>query len=59
MSYNILQWSAGMAALCMLMLIDRGLLDYENTVAFYWPEFAQNGKKNISVRMLLNHEVRI
>ncbi|XP_071805144.1 beta-lactamase domain-containing protein 2-like [Asterias amurensis] len=46
----------GMAALCMLMLIDRGLLDYENTVAFYWPEFAQNGKKNITVRMLLNHE---
>ncbi|XP_022104225.1 beta-lactamase domain-containing protein 2-like [Acanthaster planci] len=46
----------GIAALCIAMLVDRGLLDYDQKVSFYWPEFAQHGKKNITVRMLLNHE---
>ena len=50
--------NVGMAALCMAVLVDRGLLDYDGTVASYWPEFAQNGKENVTVRMLLNHEVR-
>ncbi|XP_022096970.1 beta-lactamase domain-containing protein 2-like isoform X2 [Acanthaster planci] len=46
----------GMAALCIAMMVDRGLLDYDKTVASYWPEFAQNGKENITVRMLINHQ---
>ncbi|XP_038078605.1 beta-lactamase domain-containing protein 2-like [Patiria miniata] len=46
----------GMAALCMAVLVDRGHLDYDKTVASYWPEFAQNGKEKITVRLLLNHE---
>ncbi|XP_038047466.1 beta-lactamase domain-containing protein 2-like [Patiria miniata] len=46
----------GIAALCMSMLVDRGQLDFDQTVAFYWPEFAQRGKEKITVRMLLNHE---
>lgn len=45
----------GMAALCFLMLADRGQLDYDAPVARYWPEFAQGGKGEISVRTLLNH----
>ncbi|XP_038078941.1 beta-lactamase domain-containing protein 2-like [Patiria miniata] len=46
----------GMAALCMAVLVDRGHLDYNKTVASYWPEFAQNGKEKVTVRMLLNHQ---
>ncbi|XP_022096881.1 beta-lactamase domain-containing protein 2-like [Acanthaster planci] len=46
----------GITSLCMLVLIDRGLIDLETTVASYWPEFAQNGKENVTVRMLLNHQ---
>ncbi|XP_038078603.1 beta-lactamase domain-containing protein 2-like [Patiria miniata] len=46
----------GMAALCMAVLVDRGHLDYDKTVASYWPEFAQNGKEKITVRTLLNHK---
>lgn len=42
-----------MAALCVLMLIDRGKIDIEAPVAKYWPEFAQNGKEKITVRTLL------
>ncbi|MCA9629575.1 MAG: beta-lactamase family protein [Myxococcales bacterium] len=45
----------GLVALCFLMLADRGRLDYDAPVASYWPEFAQRGKAEISVRCLLNH----
>ncbi len=45
----------GIAAICLLMLADRGLLDYDAAVAQYWPEFAQNGKQDITVRQLLSH----
>jgi len=34
----------------------RGWLDYDVPVARYWPEFAQNGKSEITVRQLLGHE---
>ena len=47
----------GMAALCMAMLVDRGQMDYEEKVVHYWPEFGQNGKENVTVKMLLHHEV--
>lgn len=30
--------------------------DPEDRVARYWPEFAQNGKGNITVRQLLSHQ---
>ena len=45
----------GMVALCLLMLADRGKLDYDRPVADYWPEFAAGGKETITVRELLNH----
>jgi len=31
------------------VLADRGLIDYDEPVATYWPEFAQNGKSGIPV----------
>jgi CubicO group peptidase (beta-lactamase class C family) len=34
----------------------RGWLDYDAPVARYWPEFAQNGKADVTVRQLLGHE---
>jgi CubicO group peptidase (beta-lactamase class C family) len=44
-----------MAALCALVLADRGALDLHTPVAKYWPEFAQNGKERVEVRHLLSH----
>lgn len=35
----------------------RGWLDYSKPVSHYWPEFAQNGKDNITVALLLSHQV--
>ena len=45
----------GITALCAHRLVDRGSLDLEAPVSRYWPEFAQAGKGNISVRWLLSH----
>jgi len=46
----------GLAAMTLAMLHSRGLLDYDERVANYWPEFAQNGKEAVSVRQLLAHQ---
>jgi CubicO group peptidase (beta-lactamase class C family) len=46
----------GMAGLAMALAHSRGLLDYEETVGTYWPEFAQQGKEKMTVRQLLSHQ---
>jgi CubicO group peptidase (beta-lactamase class C family) len=46
----------GFAAMTMALLHSRGLLDYEERVCTYWPEFAQNGKQDVTVRQLLAHQ---
>ena len=48
--------SKGLAAMTLALLHSRGLLDYDERVATYWPEFAQNGKEGVTVRQLLAHE---
>jgi CubicO group peptidase (beta-lactamase class C family) len=45
----------GVAATAAHVLADRGQLDYDAKVAAYWPEFAQNGKQDITVRQVLSH----
>jgi CubicO group peptidase (beta-lactamase class C family) len=45
----------GATALCAHLLEARGLLDLDQPVARYWPEFAAAGKEALPVRMLLNH----
>jgi hypothetical protein len=37
------------------MLVDRGLLDYDRTIASYWPKFARHGKGNVTIRDLMQH----
>jgi len=46
----------GLAALCVHMLVDRGLVDVEAPLARYWPEFAANGKGGVTVAMALSHQ---
>ena len=46
----------GITATAVAMCVERGLLDYALPVAHYWPEFAQNGKGNITVAQLLSHQ---
>ena len=49
----------GFAAMVMALAHSRGLLDYEERVCTYWPEFAQNGKENVTVRQLLAHQAAL
>lgn len=53
---NTFSTTKGITATCALQLVDRGLLDLDEPVATYWPQFAQAGKATISVRMLLSHQ---
>ena len=49
----------GATAICVAILADRGLLDYEAKVAEYWPEFAAAGKADITVAQLVSHQAGI
>jgi CubicO group peptidase (beta-lactamase class C family) len=44
-----------MAALCVLLLVERGEVDLDAPVARYWPEFAAAGKGEVTIRTLLSH----
>jgi CubicO group peptidase (beta-lactamase class C family) len=46
----------GLAAMTLAIAHSRGWLDYEARVATYWPEFAQQGKDQITIRQLLAHQ---
>jgi CubicO group peptidase (beta-lactamase class C family) len=46
----------GLAAMTLAVAHSRGWLDYDARVAQYWPEFASNGKGEITVRQLLSHQ---
>lgn len=44
-----------MCAICVHLLIDRGLVAFDAPVARYWPEFANAGKAGVLVRHVLSH----
>jgi CubicO group peptidase (beta-lactamase class C family) len=52
---NVWSSTKTMAALCALILADRGELDVHAPVARYWPEFAVNGKDGVLVRHVMGH----
>ncbi len=47
--------SKGIMAACAYRLVEQGLLDLDEPVASYWPEFACCGKSHITVRHVLSH----
>jgi CubicO group peptidase (beta-lactamase class C family) len=53
---NVWSSTKGMTATAVAILVDRGLLDYDDKVSRHWPEFAANGKENISVAQLMSHQ---
>ena len=54
-------WSTtkGIAAITIAYAFEKGLIDYEEKVSKYWPEFGCNGKEDITVGMLLSHQAGI
>jgi CubicO group peptidase (beta-lactamase class C family) len=53
---NVFSTTKGVAALTVAVAASRGLIDYDAKVADYWPEFAQGGKGDVTVRQLLSHQ---
>src|SRR5215469_2024009 len=51
----LMSCTKGATAICIHMLAERGLVDCDAPVARYWPEFAANGKGQITLRDLLSH----
>ncbi len=45
-----------MTIISLLMLVDRGLVELDEPVARYWPEFAQGGKDKVTVRDAITHQ---
>ena len=54
----VIVWSAtkGMSGLAIALAESRGLLEYDERVSTYWPEFAQQGKEAITVRQLISYQ---
>ncbi len=45
----------GITALAVAMCVERGLIDYNEKVSAYWPEFAARGKGDLTVAQVLAH----
>ena len=43
----------------MLLLLDRGLIELDAPIARYWPEFAQGGKDQVTIRDALTHQAGV
>ncbi|WP_433678015.1 serine hydrolase domain-containing protein [Nocardia sp. CA-119907] len=52
---NVWSCTKTVTALAALIAADRGLIDLEQPVARYWPEFGANGKGGVRVKHLLAH----
>lgn len=57
--FTVFSTTKGIAATCVHLLADRGLLDYDTPIAAYWPEFAAAGKGKATVRHALTHRIGI
>lgn len=53
---NMFSTTKGVAALAVALAVSRGLFGYDDKVADHWPEFAQAGKGEVTVRQLLGHQ---
>jgi CubicO group peptidase (beta-lactamase class C family) len=52
----IFSTTKAVAALLIARLVDEGKLDYGQTVASVWPEFAQAGKAGITIEQVMSHQ---
>lgn len=44
--------------LCIALLVERKLINYDDLIMKHWPDFGDNDKANITIGMLLSHVVR-
>lgn len=57
--FTIFSCGKGVTATAMHLLAERGLIDYDDRIATYWPEFGAHGKEGITIRHALTHTAGI
>jgi len=57
----VLVWSAtkGLGSACLLHALEQNKIKIDRRVSAFWPEFEQNGKKDITIAQLLSHSAGI
>ena len=53
---NIFSSGKNMEAVCMAILMDRGLIAYDDLVCKHWPAFGKHGKEKVTIADVLRHE---
>lgn len=53
--FSVFSATKAVAALAVHIQAERGLLEYDQPIAHYWPEFGQHGKEGTTVRDALLH----
>ncbi len=53
---NVFSSGKSLESIAIASLVGKGLLEYSAKVADYWPEFAANGKGELTVAGLMRHE---
>ncbi|KAI8991551.1 beta-lactamase/transpeptidase-like protein [Mycotypha africana] len=44
-----------LSAIIIAQMVDQGILDYDEKISTYWPEFAQGNKENVTLMDLMRH----
>ncbi len=53
--FPVFSVAKGIVATIIHLLAERKIIDYDDEVCKFWPEFSVNGKGNIKIRHILNH----
>lgn len=53
---NVFSTTKGMASMAVLHAVSAGLFGFDDRVVEHWPEFAEGGKEDVTVRQLLAHQ---
>jgi CubicO group peptidase (beta-lactamase class C family) len=57
--FTVFSTTKGITYTAIHILAERGLLDYDDPVARYWPAFAARGKSRVTIRQLLTHSAGV
>ena len=57
--FTVFSATKGVAATALHIQAERGLLEYDRPISQYWPEFAQQGKGQVTVRQTLDHSIGV
>lgn len=53
---NVFSCGKNMEAVCIAVMVDRGIISYDDLVIKHWPEFGKHGKESVTIADVLRHE---